>query len=47
MHKPVTITKEWSASAPLLKVTVPEQDSPLELQCSQKAGYDLKKSEKA
>ena len=46
MHKPVTITKEWSASSPLLKVSVPEQDSPLELHCTQKAGYDLKKGDK-
>ena len=47
MHKPITITKEWSASSPLLKVTVPEQDSPLELRCSPKATYDIKKNEKA
>ena len=46
MHKPVTITKEWSAASPILHVTVPEQDSPLVLQCSPKAGYDVKKSEK-
>lgn len=47
MHKPITITKEWSASSPLLKVTVPEQDCPLELRCTPKTGYDVKKSEKA
>ena len=47
MHKPCTVTKEWSASSPLLKVTVPEQDSPLELHCTQKPGYNVKENKKA
>lgn len=47
MHKPITITKEWSASAPALKVSVPEQDRPVTLNCTAKPGYDVKKNVKA
>jgi len=47
MHKPITITKEWSSSAPALKVTVPEQDCPLILNCTAKPGYNVKENNKA
>ena len=34
MHKPCTITQEWSASSPILRVTVDEPGSPVVLKCS-------------
>lgn len=30
-HKPISITKEWSTSSPVLKFTVPAQDTPVVL----------------
>ncbi len=46
-HGEIKITKEWSSSAPTMKVTVPEQDCPLILNCTAKPGYDVKKNVKA
>ena len=42
MHKPFTVTKEWSASSPSLRVNLPEQDCPLVLQCSSSSQSGVK-----
>ena len=33
MHKPFTITKEWSASSPLLRIAIDEPGVQVVLQC--------------